>query len=215
MVSEPQVYTPMAPPPAPAPIHVYEPGDASAINSAAPRRAELLEAFEIAQDRVRWGPIAAGFLTTLTTTIVLGVLGIALGLSVIDPRSTATTGTVLDTAVPLAAVWSAVAGAIAFWLGGFVAGRAAAVFSRGWGMVNGMMVFFLTVPFLLWLASTGLGGLGGGLVTGLNQISPADAAQAADAIRTGAWSTLLGLALAWVAAALGGAVGARRRRDVI
>ena len=55
-------------------------------------------------------------------------------------------------------------------LGGYVAGRTAAVFDRGWGALNGAMVFLIGVPITLWLAGQGLGsvlGSVGGLANSL------------------------------------------------
>jgi hypothetical protein len=51
-----------------------------------------------------------------------------------------------------------------------VAGRTAAVFDRGWGALNGAMVFLIGVPITLWLASQGIGavlGSVGGLASSL------------------------------------------------
>jgi len=111
-----------------------------------------------------------------------------------------------------------------------VAGRTAAVFGKGWGALNGMLVFLLAVPLLLWLAGSGIGALLGSLgsfAQSLNinpqqaqgaagqaqqnaqQVTPEQAAQAATNARNAAWSTLLGLGLGTAAATLGGLLGTR------
>ncbi len=53
------------------------------------RQIELPEALNLARDRVRWGPIWAGLFTALTTLIILSLLGVAIGLTAVDPRAAA------------------------------------------------------------------------------------------------------------------------------
>jgi hypothetical protein len=192
------------------------------------------EATNMARDRVRWGPIIAGFLTALSTLVLMGLLGAAIGFSVIDAGEVAARDGAPAAAGPFSAIWAALSGIIAFMLGGFVAGKTAAVFDRKWGAFNGAMVFFLAVPVTLWLATMGLGGLVGalgGFASALNadpvtaqtagaqaqqaaaaaqQATPEQIAAAATAARNAAWATLLGLGLGLGAAALGGMLGTRR-----
>ncbi len=185
------------------------------------------DAVPLADDRVRWGPIWAGLLTALTSLLLLSLLGAAIGLSTIDVGAAAR-GTLPADAGRNTAIWGALAGIIAFLIGGYVAGWVAAVFDRTWGAFNGAMVFFLAVPATLWLAGLGLGsllGTLGSLTSGLSvdpgtaqsaaqqaasQVSAADVARTAETVRTAAWGTLLGLSLALGASALGGALGTRR-----
>jgi hypothetical protein len=183
-------------------------------------------------DRVRWGPIWAGLLTTLTALLLLSLFGLAVGLSTINAGA-ATQGNVAADTGRNSAIWAGIAAIVAFLLGGYVAGRTAAVHERGWGALNGALVFLLAVPLLLWLVSQGLGGIMGnanaiaqGLHINLGQlqgaagqagqtaknITPAQAQQAADAARNTAWGTLIGLLVALGASALGGHLGTRIRR---
>jgi len=97
------------------------------------------------------------------------------------------------------------------------------------------MVFLLSVPFAMLLASQGLSGILGGIggmvggiaggaaevaaqnpslpnqVTGQAQanISPADVARAAEAARNTAWGALIGAIIALASSAAGGYFGAR------
>ena len=193
-----------------------------------PVEVESPASYHLSRDRVRWGPIIAGFLTALATLLLLSLLGLAVGLSAVDTRQAAAAGAPPAGAGPFSAIWTAVAGILAFLVGGYVAGKTAAVFDRPWGAFNGAMVFFLAVPATLWLAGLGLGsllGTLGSLTSGLSvdpgtaqnaaqqaasQVSAADVARTAETVRTGAWGTLLGLSLALGASALGGALGTRR-----
>ena len=78
------------------------------------------------RDLVRRGPILAGLATTLATLLVLTVLGTAIGLSAFEPDDAG--GTVFTTS---AAIWGAVSALVAFFAGGALAGRTAAVGRRG------------------------------------------------------------------------------------
>jgi MFS family permease len=189
------------------------------------------EAYNLGRDRVRFGPIVAGLLSALTSLLLLGLLGVAIGLTAAD-GSDPGAGT-------FSAIWGALTGLIAFGLGGYVAGRTAAVFDRRWGALNGALVFMLGVPLTLWLAGQGLGfatGALGSFVGALNvdpaqvqgaaqgavgqaqgaaaQVRPADVARVAEGARNAAWGALLGAALALGASALGGWLGTRRELEL-
>ena len=203
------------------------------------REVDIPETYALDRDRVRWPAVFAGLLTALTTLIALGVLGLAVGLTSVDAGAA-----VAQRGVPSglglgSGIWAGVSALLAFLLGGWVAGRTAAVFGKGWGALNGMLVFLLAVPATLWLAGNGLGALlgsFGGFAQSLNidpnavrdaagqagqnaqqnaqQVTPEQAAQAATNARNAAWSTLLGLGLGTAAATIGGLLGTRNHLDV-
>jgi len=201
---------------------------------AGDRELDIPESYALDHDRVRWPAVLAGLLTALTLLITLGVLGLAVGLTSVDAGQA-----VAQRGVPSglglgSGLWAGLSAILAFLLGGWVAGRTAAVFGKGWGALNGMLVFLLAVPLLLWLAGSGIGALLGslgGLTQSLNinpqqaqnaaqgaagqaqqaaqQVTPEQAAAAARNARNAAWSTLLGLGLGTGAATLGGLLGTR------
>lgn len=122
-------------------------------------------------DRVRWGAILAGLFTTISTFILLSILGLAIGASAFNPGDDLTnfgTG---------AGIWSAVSALIAFFVGGWIAARASAVHGRGNGALNGVMVWIVMIPLALYLVSSGIGAtlraLGGVAATGLQVAAPA------------------------------------------
>jgi len=184
------------------------------------------QVMNVPTDRVRWGPIWAGLLAAFFTLLVLSLLGLAIGASTVNAGQ-AVQGTGTQNAGSYSAIWAGISAIIAFLVGGYVAGRTAAVHERGWAALNGALVFLLALPLLLWLASQGLGALignanhiAGGLGINLGQlgttatgagrnITPAQAQQAADTARNTAWGTLIGLLLGCGAAALGGTLGMR------
>ena len=177
----------------------------------------------------------AGLATALTSLLILSLLGLAIGLTVVNAGDAVAQGTAPSGLGRNSAIWGALAGLIAFFLGGWVAGHSAAVFDRGWGALNGALVFLVGVPVILWLASMGLGsvlGSLGSLAGSLNpdagtvqnvadqarqaaqNTQPVDVARAAANARNTAWGTLLGLVLALGAAAVGGMAGTRRELEV-
>ena len=200
---------------------------------------EIPEALNLTRDRVRWGPIVAGFLTALTSLLLLSLLGLAIGLTAVNAGDAAAQGAAPADAGRNSAIWGAISGILSFLLGGYVAGKTAAVFDRGWGALNGALVFLLGVPFTLWLASQGLGavlGTLGSFASGLNadpgqvqnaaqnaagqaqqaaaNVQPVDVARAAERARNGAWGALAGALLGLGASALGGFLGTRRAVEV-
>jgi len=197
------------------------------------------------RNRVQWGPIVAGLLTTIASLIVLSVLGLAIGASAFEPRDS---GESIGTA---AAIWGGVTAIVSFFIGGWIAAKTAAVGGRGSGMINGFMVGATALALILYLTGAGLGNLFGtvganigdianvvqdqaqtqGVTTAEDAEAQAAAAQdevdeaqtsvsnalnsSYDEVRDGAWGTLIGLVLALGAAALGGLLGYNQRRDLI
>jgi hypothetical protein len=107
------------------------------------------------RNRVQWGPIIAGVLAAIVAFLLLTILGFALGASVLDPANTAgQIGT-------WAAIWGAVSAIVAFFLGGWIAARTAAVDGAFAGTINGLMVGAAGLLFIIWLTASGLGNLFG------------------------------------------------------
>lgn len=197
---------------------------------------EIPEAYNLDHDRVRWGPIVAGLVTALTTLLLLSLVGLAVGLTAIDAERAARDGGIPLSAGTGTALWGAITALLAFGLGGFVAGRTGAIFDRGWGALNGALVFLVAVPLIIMLAGSGIGGVLGSLgnyASGLNispqqiqqaagqvqnqaqgqaqQVTPQQIGQAAENARNGAWGVVIGLILGLVASTLGGMFGVRRK----
>jgi hypothetical protein len=192
------------------------------------------DGLDLGRDRVHWGPIVAGLLTALTSLLLLSLLGLAVGLTTVNAGTAAAQGGPPPDAGRNSAIWAAVSGVLSFLIGGYVAGRTAAIFRRNWGMLNGALVFMLAVPLILWLAGQGLGtvlgslgNLSGALASNpgaaqaaqsaaaqaqasAQTIQPVDVARAAEGARNTAWGTLLGTLLGLGASALGGFLGTRQ-----
>jgi hypothetical protein len=193
----------------------------------------LPDGLDLRSDRVRSGPIVAGLLTALTALLLLSLLGLAIGLTTLNADTSAAQGGPPADAGRNSAIWAAVAGIVSFLLGGYIAGRTAALFNRSWGALNGALVFMLAVPLILWLAGQGLGTVFGSLgnlsgalasnpgaaqaaqgaavqaQTATRNVQPIDVARAAEAARNTAWGTLAGSLLGLAASAFGGWLGTR------
>lgn len=184
------------------------------------------------KNRVQWGPIVAGLLTTIATMLVLTVLGLAIGASVLDPNDS---GDGIGTA---AGIWGGISAILSFLLGGWVAAKSAAVGGPGSGLLNGFMVGAAALALILWLTGSGLGSLFGVIGNNIGDIAnvaqdegvsttdieqeTTDADQAVDDAtdafadaEEGAWGTLGGLLLALGSATVGGLLGHNKRQDLI
>lgn len=179
------------------------------------------------RNRVQWGPIIAGVLTSIATLLILSVLGLAIGASAFEPRDA---GESIGTG---AAIWGALSAIVAFFLGGWVAAKTAAVGGPGSGMINGLMVGATILALLLWLVGSGIasiiGAIGSNVVDIANlaqdqgqtaqqaqqQAQTANTQQAFENVRDSAWGTLAGLLLPLIAAAVGGYLGHNKRRELI
>jgi hypothetical protein len=121
-------------------------------------------------DRVRWGAVLAGLFTTISTFILLSILGLAIGASAFNP------GDDLADFGTGAGIWGAISALIAFFVGGMIAARSAAVTGRGNGTLNGAMVWLVMIPLALYMVSSGIGttlrALGGVAATGIQAAAP-------------------------------------------
>lgn len=164
------------------------------------------------RDLVRWGPIVAGLVVAFTLFLLLTVALVAIGAQAIrvgDPN--------VDEAAGIGGILTALIALVSFFIGGFVAGRAAAVNGRGAGLLNGFLVWGLGLILVLLLAGMGLGGLLGSAGELFQQYRAAGSPQPdvnpqdiLSGIRSSALPALLSLALPAVAAALGGWLGGRK-----
>lgn len=178
---------------------------------------------------LHWESIVGGWLIGLAVLVFLSVIGIATGLSAFNAGTAAATGRVPTIeAGANSAIWAGVSAIIAYLIGGFFAARIVRTVERDRGAANGLMVFLLSIPFMLVLAGLGasgamgaVGGLTGGALAGLggqitNQagnaaasVSPAEAARAAEVARNAAWTGLVIGLICLAASALGGFFGAQ------
>jgi hypothetical protein len=177
------------------------------------------------RNRVQWGPILAGVAATLTAMLVFTALGLAIGTSAFEP------GTDVTDWGTSAGIYGVAAALLAFFIGGWMAARTAAVGGEFAGLTNGFVAGAVSLMGLVWLSTTGLvnlvGFLGNNLYTVANAVSDGgsleDAADTAAAntgvtfsdVEKGAWMTFAVIVAALVASALGGWLGHRDRAEVV
>jgi hypothetical protein len=164
------------------------------------------------QDRVRWGAIWAGLITAIATFILLTVAAVAIGAQAVD------SGAEGESAGMAGGIASAIIALLAFLVGGYVAARTAGVIGRGYGALNGFLVWALGVVLILALAAFGLGslfGASGDLFAQYQQMgqpqADVDPNAAIEGIRNGSIGAFVGMLLPAIAAALGGFAGSREQ----
>lgn len=101
--------------------------------------------------RVSWGGVWGGVLVTLGSLILLSALGIAVGVTAVDPD----TADAQEVAT-VAGVWGAVALLSSLFLGGLVATRTGMVYDRATGMFEGVLVWVVSLLLMAAFAGSGL-----------------------------------------------------------
>jgi hypothetical protein len=92
-----------------------------------------------ARPRISWGAVLAGAFAALGLWLLLYALGLAFGLSSVDPSNP---GSVRGSGI-FTGVWGGIAPLVALFVGGLVAGRLAGVFARGYGALHGLVMWGL------------------------------------------------------------------------
>ena len=195
----------------PTSVPVVPPGPNVNPQVVAPQPYPLVGA-NIPRDQVRWAAVLAGLVSAVTAFAMLALLSLAIGLTITPGGAPA------GAAVRETGTWLGISAIIALLIGGFIAARSAAVFTRSAATLNGVMVFLVAVPIVLWLAGAGLGAaigafgplgsFGGGL-----QFGPGAAQTAANGVRVSAWAALIGFTIGILASGIGGFLGARTGAD--
>ena len=163
------------------------------------------------RDRVRWGAVWAGLITAIATFLLLSTAAVAIGAQAVE------SGAQADESSMASAIASGVIALLAFLVGGFVAGKAAGVLGRGYGALNGFLVWALGIVLILALAAFGLGslfGASGDLFSQYRQMGQpqpenVDPNAVVEGIRNGSIGALIAMLLPAIAATVGGLLGSR------
>lgn len=199
-------------------IEVHETGrKGGAAAMAGVPAAEREAAMFWTRDLVRWGPIWAGLLIALAIQVVLGAIGLAVALSAYDVNSANYADQVANTL----SIWSAISALVALFVGGYIAGRMAAVLGLRNGFIQGTVVWALALFLGVVLSALGVAGLLGGalnispLIARGMDLSTAEAQRLVRGTASGAWWFVVGAILAWAAAAGGGILGTGAHEEAI
>ena len=156
-------------------------------------------------DWVRWGPIWSGFFTIFATLLVVGSLGAAIAFTIW--RATPPTA--------FGYGWAILTGIVAYLLGGWVTSRSAGIADIGAAILNGGLVWALSLVAILLLVLFGLGnaiGFIGNNLTLLLRTSAAGApANVAGTVAQTAWITFVSLVIGLILAIVGAVVGMRSK----
>jgi len=114
---------------------------------------------------IRWGAIFAGVVAGTASYLLLALLGVAVGLTAIDPNAAEPVGR-----VPLATgIWTGVSMLVGAFIGGYVAGHMSGLKRSMDGMLHGFVAWGVTTLLYTVLATTAVGAILGGTFRILNQ----------------------------------------------
>jgi hypothetical protein len=102
--------------------------------------------------RVSWGGIWGGVLVALGLLLLLAALGVAVGVSAVDPLQSEA-----ENVATGAGLWAAFSLLLALFVGGMVATSTGVIFDRTTGFFEGTLVWIVSVLLMGYLASTGVG----------------------------------------------------------
>jgi hypothetical protein len=107
--------------------------------------------------KVSWGGVFAGVLVAMGVSMLLAALGLAIGISAVEPGET-DPGTIGIGA----AIWGGVQLLIALFVGGLVATRVGAIIDRTTGFFEGMLVWVVSLILMAYLAGSGIASVASG-----------------------------------------------------
>lgn len=111
-------------------------------------------------NNISWGGVLAGVVAALVAQLLLNMLGIGVGASTLDPGTGDNpTATSFST---VAAIWWAVSGIVAAFIGGYVASRLSGRPKASTGGWHGLTSWAVTTLVVVFLLSSAVGGLIGG-----------------------------------------------------
>ncbi|MBY3321611.1 PhnA-like protein [Rhizobium laguerreae] len=135
-------------------------------------------------NKISWGAVFAGVAVALVVQLLLNLLGAGIGTAVIDPASddnpSATTLSVST------AIWFVVSGVIASFVGGYVSSRLSGRPVHSTGALHGVTSWAVTTLIVVYLLTSSIGVLVGGVFTGLGGIVSSAGSTVATAATTAA-----------------------------
>lgn len=107
---------------------------------------------------IRWGAIIGGLVSGTASYLLLSLLGVAIGLTAVDPQAAEPVG-----AVPLATgIWTGLSMLVGAFVGGYVAGHMSGLSRSGDGMLHGFVSWGATTLLYTVLMVSALGTVLGG-----------------------------------------------------
>ncbi|NKN16300.1 PhnA-like protein [Rhizobium laguerreae] len=135
-------------------------------------------------NKVSWGAVFAGVAVALVVQLLLNLLGAGIGAAAIDPASDDNpSATTLSLST---ATWFVVSGVIASFIGGYVSSRLSGRPVRSTGALHGVTSWAVTTLVVVYLLTSSIGVLVGGVFTGLGGILSSAGSTVATAATTAA-----------------------------
>ena len=116
--------------------------------------------------RVSWGAVLAGVTVALVTQLLLGVLGLAIGASTIDPLRHATPTDSLGIGT---GIWFLITGLISLFAGGWTAGHLSGIARPVDSALHGVLTWGIATLLTFYLLTTAVGSIMGGAARTLGQ----------------------------------------------
>lgn len=114
---------------------------------------------------ISWGAIFGGVASGIAVQLVLTVLGLAAGLSAVDPQSTQPVGK-----IPLlAGIWTGISLILSAFTGGYIASRMSGYSRRADGVMHGMVAWGISTVIFAYVLTTSAGSMIGGAFSVVGQ----------------------------------------------
>ena len=107
--------------------------------------------------KVSWGGVFAGVLVAMGVSMLLASLGVAIGISAVNPGETDASTIGIG-----AAIWGGLQLLIALFVGGMVATRVGAIIDRTTGFFEGVLVWVVSLIVMAYLAGSGIASVAAG-----------------------------------------------------
>jgi hypothetical protein len=102
--------------------------------------------------KIAWGGVFGGVLSGIGVLMLLSSLGLAVGISAVDPRDA--DASAIGTG---AAIWTGLTLLVALFVGGWASTYLSMLWERTTAMFEGMLVWVLSLILILYLAASGIG----------------------------------------------------------
>jgi ABC-type transport system involved in multi-copper enzyme maturation permease subunit len=127
--------------------------------------------------KISWGGVFGGVLAGVGTLMLLSSLGLAIGISAVDPREA--DGSSVGTG---AAIWTALTLLVALFVGGWASTRLSMLWERTTAMFEGALVWVLSLILILYLAASGVSLIASGVFSMAGQTAQAMGASVGNAM---------------------------------
>jgi hypothetical protein len=163
----------------------------------APHRSPVTPAEDartIQLNQVSWGAVVAGVVVALVVQLILNLFGVGVGAATLNPAASDNPSAANFSIV--AAIWWTVAGIIASFAGGYVAGRLAGAPNESTAGWHGLTAWALTSLVIFYLLTSAVGSIVGGAYSTLTSAVGNVASTVGGAAQTAAQTAAPGLAQA-------------------